>query len=176
MNTTIKCGVFFFSERNDLEVYLCMWALEGNWFLSYWEQWGCWLFGVGGKAGYGWTWLYAHWELRELKDARGASMWCVFLCGSTHPGPESFLFPLVLKAEITCIQTRNPSWAPLLGTTSSIVLEQIGVFTTGFKAGLNIWVLFNSHCKPFHRRGDRRSEKSSCSSNHTHMNRLKKQT
>lgn len=36
-------------------------------------------------------------------------------------------------------------------TTSSIVLEQIGVFTTGFKAGLNIWVLFNSPCKPFHR-------------------------
>ena len=108
--------------------------------------------------------------------SRGECVWCVSLCGSTRPGPESFLLPLVLKAEIMYIQTRNPSWAPLLPTTSSIVLEQIGVFTTGFKAGLSIWVLFNSHCKPFHRRGDRRSEKSSCSSNHTYNNRLKKQS
>lgn len=128
----------------------------------------------------GWLWMDVTRCTRWAEGAkgcwRGRQAWCVFLCGSTHPGPESFLFPLVLKAEITCIQTRNPSWAPLLGTTSSIVLEQIGVFTTGFKAGLNIWVLFNSDCKPSHRRGDRRSEKSSCSSNHTHMNRLKKQT
>lgn len=57
-----------------------------------------------------------HTEVRELNDARGA---CT--CGVCVPVwlhsvlvPESFLSPPALKAEITCIQTRNPSW-PIVG-------------------------------------------------------------
>lgn len=68
-----------------------------------------------------------------------------------------------LRAEIEYMQTWNPSWPPLF-PTSSIALGQVGVFKTRFKVRLSVCVLFNPHCKPFYRGGNRGSEIFSCSS------------